>query len=496
MQLSMAEIQTIINEIESQENRDRKNKEIRSYEVMEGALKKYVGDKIRCMYPKTWDTYTIADYSLLKKIVDKKAKAYKELPVRALEGDEENEAYQTIAKDDGLNQAMAKLDKLYCQHKYALIGVFMNFDEAGQPDFQFMPLAPYEFDCVKDASGNLKVVILSYPDSSMVVEKDSDGVDTIIAGRKLDEGTSRRVYTFWTDTNHYMIQVTRDKEGRTMGAPEIVPIPENPDNVNPWGVLPFVYIPKSDTANYPIASPLADQTIEVNSLLSVYLTSGNMQIGQFVLKYPQGQEFQVVSSGLMTGIRLPQSTDPDAPETDASYISPSPNMDGHRTSIVTFLNLILEENGIRAASGTDISSEKFASGVDRAISESDVQDCIESNQALYYCVENEVYKIVKAQLQSININVLTSENVTVIYKKPKMLITDTERLNNLKQAIDMGLLEEWEKFVVYDPNLSEDDAKAKLERINGQNEKRMARAVSALGGVMDADQPGESNQVN
>lgn len=499
MQLSIEQIYDIIQEIELPENILRKKAELASQEIYEGSLKKYVNNRIREMYPKTYEAYTIADYSLLKKIVDKKAKAYKEAPVRTLPTPNESTAYQDIVKEYGLNEAMKRLDALYCQHKYALFGCLMSLDEDGSPEFRFMPLAPYEFDVIKDDEGCPKVVILSYPDRTMMVETGSDGLDTIISGAKQDEGAQTKVYAFWTDTNFYVVEIKVDDKGKSMGIPSFRPIPTNPGNVNPYGVLPFVYLPKNSGPNYPIASPLPEQTVEVNSLLSVYLTSGNMQIGQLVLKYPEGQNFQMVTSGLMTGIKLPQSTDPDAPETDASYISPSPNMDAHRTAIMTYVSMILDEQGIRSAGALDSTAEKFSSGLDRAIAEADVQDIIEDNQGLYRCVEEEVFEIVRAQLASINSNPFSDGDLRIVYKKPRMLVSDTELLTNLEKMINLGLLEAWEKFTIVDPNMSEEDAKAKLARIQSGEQSRVSALADAAGmnqEVNNADISGPGNEGN
>jgi hypothetical protein len=219
----------------------------------------------------------------------------------------------------------------------------------------------------------------------------------------------------------------------------------------------------------------------------VYLTSGNMQVGQLVIKHPESQKIEQASSGMMTVLKMPQSSDTDAAETTAEYISPNPNMDGHRTSIMTFASLIMDEQGIRPGSGLSDTAEKFTSGLDRAISEADVQDIIEANQQLYARVEEELFEIVKAQLASVNRNPFTSENIQVIYRKPKILVTETEVLANLKTMEELGLLEPWEKFVMIDPNLSEEDAKAKLARIEGSKPQPIKPEV------MNADNSGPSN---
>jgi hypothetical protein len=508
MELTIEQINQIIEEIELPENLDRKRASLKSAEIYDGKLKKYVQRKISQMYPKSWDLYTISDYSILKKIVDKKSKAYKEAVIRKLSTPDESTAYQDICKEFTLNEAMKTLDIDYNQFKYGLFGCTMDLDEDGKPKFNFMSLKPQEFDVVKDSSGEAKIVIISYPTRTMTTVSDTDGMDSLIAGSKSDEGIETKIYTFWTETNFYIVEQVMNN-GKAMGPAEIKPIPNNTMNVNPWGKLPFVYLPMNDGPDYPAPSPLPDQTIELNALLSVYLTSGNMQVGQLVIKHPQDQKIEQAASGMMTLLKLPQSNAPDAAPTDAQYISPNPNMDGHRTSIMTFASLIMDEQGIRPGTGITSQAEKFTSGLDRAISEADVQDIIETNQQLYARVEEEIYEIIKAQLASIGQNPFSSDDLQVIYKKPKLMVSDTEVLSNLKMMMDLGLLEDWEKFVVVDPNLSEQDAKEKLARIKASKTKapaEPAQPVDPVGmttaehnqmmGDMHANNSGPSNEGN
>mgnify|MGYP000037012892 CR=1 FL=1 len=489
MQLSQAEIQAIIEEIKLPENIERKRKAIKSTEIYEGSLKKYVTSKIQQMYPKSWQLYTISDYSILKKIVDKKAKAYKEAVIRKLSSPDESTAYQDIVKEFCLNEAMKELDTAYNEHGYALMGCTMDLID-GKPAFNFMPLDPQNFDVVKDSKGAAKIVVLSYPSRELTTIADSDGMDTLIAGPKTDEGVNTEIYSFWTEDSYYLVKVRADTDRKSIGAAEIVPIPSNPNNINPWGVLPFVYVPMNGGPNYPVASPLPEQTVELNALTSVYLTSANMQVGQLVLKHPEDQKINQATQGMMTVLNLPQSANVDASDTTAEYISPNPNMDGHRTAIMTFASLIMDEQGIRPGGGLSNQVEKFTSGLDRAISEADVQDIIEGNQQLYARVEEEIFEIVKAQLASVKKNVFTSKDIQVIYRKPKILVTETEVLANLKSMEELGLLEPWEKFVVMDPNLSEEDAKAKLARIQDSKIKINPPAQPE---VMSADNSGSSN---
>lgn len=463
-QLTQEFVFNTINEIESNQNKDRKKKEFASWQIYDGNLRYYVENKVKQMYPKTWESYTISDYSVLKKIVDRKSQSYKEPPIRKLDTDQETQDYQALLNEFRFNQAMRGFDRVYNQHKYALMAVFMEKeieDNKEKKEFKFIPLAPYEYDLVRSQDGSLEVVVLSYPDDYVITGPESDYVNaTISEAGQQDEGRSGKIYAFWTEYEHKIFKVLKDDYGHKRI--EYLEIPENPQGINPYGVLPFVYIPSGYDPNYPVNSPLPYQSIELNSLMSVYLTSGNMQIGQLVLKYPADQEIEMVTSGLFTGMKLPQSKNPDDPDTEADYISPTPNLSGHRESILTYLSMILDEQGINSNQIIN-PNEKFTSGFDRLLSSADLQGIIESNQDLYYTVEQHVYKIIKKMFMNEGEGgKFRSENVQVIYKKPKILVSDREKLENLKLMEDLGVLLEWQKFQIMDPNLTDEQARERL----------------------------------
>jgi hypothetical protein len=474
LELTDSFIKKTIEEIESAQNRARKRQEWTNSEIYEGNLSKYVKNRVIEMFPQTGKTYTITDYSILKKIVDKKAKAYKENPIRKLENPTETENYNAIVDEGDLNSAMKLFDKYINQHKYACIMALPEYKDDSKEfeEFKFMPLAPYEFDVVKNGEGDVECLILSYPDKSIKL-----GTNLNLSIAMDGDGNEEcNEYVFWTEKEHrtFRAKIKRDVTSCQVMAFEEIIISDN--GVNPFGVIPAVFAPCSYSPNYPVASPLPSQTVELNALLSIYLTSGSMQIGQLVLKYPSDQQITHVTHGLMNAMKLPQSKNPDDPETSAEYLSPTPDLAGQRESIVTYMNMILDEQGINSNQVTN-PNEKFNSGFDRLLSMADVQGIIEENQETYREVEQELFEIIK-QISSTILGVnYVSSGLSIIYKKPRVLSSDSEKLDNIKKMIDLGLLEEWEKFMVADPNLTELEAKDKMNKI----EQEKINKLNSLG---------------
>lgn len=455
----------IITEIEGEENQKRKRDCYKSYQIREGLLYYYVKNRLAELFPKTYEQYTTSDYSISKKIIDKKAKAYKDAPIRKLNGPEKDtEEYQRTLNDSGFNTQMKEYDMIFNEHKYGAMAVFPK-DEIVEGlnknlNFKFIPLAPFEYDVIKDKDGKSILFVLSYP-STDITKSISDGFNqTISESGNADEGTER-VYSFWTEREHKIYAVTG--KGKDLRIERRV-LEGNELGVNPYGVLPIVDLPKKYDRNYPLPSPLARQCVELNALMSIYLQSGSMQVGQLVLKYPSDQALEVVHQGLFTGMKLPQSKNPDDAETSAEYISPSPDLAGHKDSILTYASMILDEQGINSNQVIN-PNERFTSGLDRLLNSADVQSIIEENQNKYLDIENDIFLIVKKISEVLGGYRYSSDKVTVRYLKPKMLITDSENLDNLKKKKELGIFEDWELLQDYNPNLSEQEARDKMNML-------------------------------
>jgi hypothetical protein len=459
-------VNKIIKEIEMEENLRRKRIAWDSDQIKNGNLKQYVEKRIQQMYPKTWKMYTVTDYSILKKIVDKKSKAYNEAPIRRVQGENAaTEIYQDICKRNNLNGAMKTFDEINNQHKHALMACFMDRTQgpvaSSQLYWKFYALAPYEYDVVRDNDGKVRVVVLSYPSNYVTTRGMSDQYNALIAeSGNYDEG-SERFYSFWTDVEHIMVRVTGSSGKKSSLKIEFMPPTPEADGTNPYGILPFVYAPLDYENNYPIPSPLPMQTVELNALMSVYLTSANMQVGVLKITRPEKQKLTISSHSLYTAIEAPQSSRPEDGPTNVEFISPQPNMAGHKEAIQTYLTTILDEQGINGSQVIN-GTQEFNSGLDRLLAQADTQQIIEENQNIYSKAEEEIYKVVAQQMASVGQNVLPADGFTVIYRKPKVMISDNEKLQNLKTMKELGLWADYELVQMYDPNLSIDEAKQKI----------------------------------
>ena len=82
-------VSELILDIESHQNIQRKKEAFILHETINGKQKDHVVDQLKALYPESYKNFRVGDISIAKKVVSKKAKAYKNPPTRKLESESE-----------------------------------------------------------------------------------------------------------------------------------------------------------------------------------------------------------------------------------------------------------------------------------------------------------------------------------------------------------------------------------------------------------------------
>lgn len=463
-------VRSLIAEVDSSQNRDRRKREIKAFEVYSGSLYDHVLNRIKQIYPKTYSSFSISDLNLSRKIIDKLSKAYKESPVRELGNDLESEEYAQLMKDVSCAYAWQTFDIYYNLHRYAAL--WFSYVDTGedQPQIVLRPLAPFQFSRVVDDIGNTKVFIVNMPSDDLYESYDTDGLKSHIQDSHQDSSCER--FAIWTDTQHVVVRYYRGKGDNEACRIEYEEIEGNEDFVNPLGVIPAVFAQQGDNAALPITNPLTNQVIEFNQQYSVMLTGASLQtFGHLILKHPENQKMpDELYNSLFTYSRLPQR-EGEAP-TELEYLTPSPNLDSQLQVLSNYGHQIITEHlgdGSQNVQGSD----NFTSGLDRMIAQSDISNKIESNQQIYAKCENDLYLIIKAFYESMNDTKFKSENLSIKYSKAKPIQSEKEILESIDKKLSLGLIEKWEALVMLNPNMTESDAKDKIEAVKAEKQEAM-----------------------
>jgi hypothetical protein len=510
--LDITDIKTVkhlISDIEGSEDKARKTAQFDAWEVYSGNVYPYVLNRIQDVRPRSFQGYTISDVSFSRVITDAKSKAYKEQPLRRISGvekeDVKNDRLQEIYKEGDAIRQMPFFDTITNLHKHSLLWV-NNLDDTDT--YQFMSLQGYEYSVVRDKqTGELTGVILNYGnlditdnaggdnrDGNLSLATSGDGIDNLIAESQADSSAQSKVYAMWSKDNYVLVRVESSVVETLAGkkvekSVSFIDQPENPKQENVIHTIPFVFMSQEMAIDYPTLSPLKAQTITANQQLSELMTASNIQgSGQLVFKYPEKFEnkFNKITTGLLSAVKLPQSENPDDKATDADYISPSPDLAGMQEVALAYIKQVLNEHGLKNTSAIGSEGQDFNSGLQMAIANASTQDIIEQNQAAYVQIEREMFEIIKAWETFRGNSVFKEDDeIDVVFKKPKVLISDAEVLANIEKRLNLGLLEKWEALRILDPNLSEDAAREKSKVImksNVDNVKSLMPPTGAFNG--------------
>jgi len=350
---------------------------------------------------------------------------------------------------------------------------------------QLIPLWPFEVDCVRNSgTGELEIVILNYPDNQITGSApynswDSpDGINQTISNQQADSNSNTKTYAIWTKEQHVSVRATTRNlpNGKAQSEITYFDIPGNPSNINPLGILPFVYIASDgNNTDYPVLNPLTRQTIFYNVLTTDLISAASLQ--GYGIRILSGSNeilnnIQKLHEGLTTAVTLPQPDSPDQARTTLTFEKPSPDLSGQRDTYDYYLYQVLSQHGINPASSVSGQGEKYTSGLDRIIASADVYNIVSKNQKTYTNLEKRVFDIVASWSDltgAIKFN--PDSELNIFYPRPQVLISDKETLENLKLRMELNAIEPWEVLVHLNPNLTEDEAKEKLAAIKSTQDK-------------------------
>jgi len=489
MDIRLSEVaKKIIEDIETNQTQLRRINEYKAYKVEVGAQREYVTERLRELFPESYQNMRVSDVSLSQKVGSKLGKAYKDSPIRTMGSN--TDAMIEVYDKGGFDRGFKDFERDFNRQNYGLLWVNKTKD-----GLCLHSLKGYESFVIRDqSSGKLEAVIINYPDNEITTTlgSDSDYMEQIIAESQNDASSNTRIYAMWTAEHHsvWRIQASLSSLGSTVKEILNLPLEGNEGMINPLGRLPFVFASKSSSSELPFLNPITEQSITYNVLQSDLLTSCALQgYGQLVVKTPEGYEIKALNTGMTTAINLPLVEGVEN-QADASYINANPDLQGMRETINDYAKHILSQHGITAGQ----SAGEFSSGLERLIANADVSDIIASNQVYFSEIEAEVAAIVAVYGEVYgDFNLGDPDEFRIIFPKPKVMISDAETLQNIRTRMELGLITDTEAMQIIDPNLDDEEAKAKLEEIKEQKKEKLNSFMGGFNG-QEGNEKAESSE--
>lgn len=435
------------------------------WRVLRGDLAHFVKGSLQATYPKTFEAFTVSDINLAKKVTHKRAQAYKRSPIRLLDDETQTNSYQELMSDINSQAVLRTFDAYYNFFKYAAIWFNYYTDEEGKQKIILRALRPNQFRRAVNERGETTLFLVFFGETeSSAVRIHGDGRKSTFQ----DEPEDNKSITvgIWTKDQHVLANVKRVGKSCQF---DYVPIEENPNGVNPLGMIPAIFCQEGDEHDRPSLNNLANQTVAMNTMLSTIITGMNAQaFGQLVIKYPESQKIpDVLQQGMLTFLKLPQAGEGEA-ATEADYISPTPDLANALNVFYSYVSAVLDEHQI-TVTAIKGDAQKFTSGLDRLLAQADTNEVVEGNQELYSLVEKSLYLLVKKFHELKSQFLFKSEGLMIKYYKPNPMMSEKEILDNAKIKLEMGIVEPYEILQALDPNIEDNDAIERIEEIKAKS---------------------------
>lgn len=503
----------IIEEIEGNENKQRKASMKKRYDIFKNNSKSYVlakmqdeaeeGDKLANEI-----INRLSNISFLKQIVKKKAMVYKE-GVERNSIDEKEKSQQVIDRLEQLvnfNSTMKKVNRYVELFKNAAVQVLPYKNPITEKySYQLKVLPPYLYDVIEDGKNPEvpRAYILSYYSQSTSESnykpenmsgnreapemrksfRSGDGVDQRIADAADDEGGKTKEYIWWSNKYH----LTTDEKGEIISGLT----PDN--NLNPIQILPFYNFAQEQDGHFWAVGgeDLVDGDILLNMLLSdlFYITKyQGMGIGYFFGKGVP-KNLKVGASSLVT-----LEVEQDDPTPQIGFATSSPPIEAHLTMIETYVALLLSTNKLDVNTvQTKLSAQNATSGIHEMIKRADIADDITDQQEIYRDGEPKIFEVMKKwhnlywasnsldeEFEEIG-KIDDKTQMKIKFLEHQTMTTETEKLDIIEKRRKLNLDSMIDSLMRDDQDLSETEAEKKLVKILEDKLLEMNTKLKILG---------------
>lgn len=503
----------IIEEIEGEENVARKRESYKRYEIYRDRIKKYILENLLLeMDEETVNEMQsrIATVNMYKKMVQKKARVYKEAPVRKSLA-KEDEYIKSLADLLNLNTNMKKLNRYVEAFRNAAVYVkpYIDHMKDGKWSYMLDVLAPHQFDVIEDQDNPsmVRAVVLSHyhrdsvnynyddPQSRQKAGlasnfRDGDNRNQVIADSPADE--DKKEYVFWTKNYHF----TCNNKGEIVSDEK-----QNP--TNPIGMLPFEFFSKDQDGSFWSVGgeDIIEGSILINTLLTdIYFIAKIQGMGLF---YLFGKN---VPKKLKIGPNraITMEVEGDDPTPQIGFASSNPPIESHMRMVEQYVAFLLSTNdlGVNSIQGK-LDANTASSGIQEIIQNSEPMTAIEDEQEQYRDKEPNILKIAnqwqkvymdsETGLSSAYSDIGFSDMVDydLDFEVPTHFSSESERLDSVKKKMDMQIINRVDAYIQENPDASREEA---LKALLDKAKENVKLSVSGMTELINGDTDNEEDQ--
>jgi hypothetical protein len=245
------------------------------------------------------------------------------------------------------------------------------------------------------------------------------------------------------------------------------------EGINPFSVIPFQYVSLSEY----LLVPMPDQdTLQMSKLIPVLITDQNY--GSMFLSFPLIHTIDMDAENMPASPNHFLNLKSDSPEKQGSVgvIKAEPDLSAQMDHVLRQLDLWLDSRDIHAQGLGSLTSDNFASGISKIISEMDTIENRKMQELVFKDMEINFWKRL-AQIHNTLAKVgrLTNRQlfsnpedlyVTIEYAEETIVESRADKIARLKAEKDAGLTSTKRAIKQLNPDMDEDEIKLLMEEIN------------------------------
>ena len=465
---------SIIHEIQKPNSVNIINNNKALFDIFEGELLPIILEKLRCQLSPQSYKYAkerVAPINVLKRIIDKLSKIYQQNPTReVIDGtDEDKELVSWYEEVLGIDELLNQSNEFMNLQKNNLIELFVD---DGTPKIRTYSAHQFWVYSTNKIDPTEPTHILTY---------DSDHTANMGKSDKL------RLYSddeFSVIDSHGKILV---EDMLNLG---------NPEGLNPYGILPFVYVNQS--RNLLIPKPDTD-TIEMTTLIPILLTDLNhaVQFQSFSMMY--GIDVDVGEIARTPNAFLDLKSDPQSDKNpQIGSIKPDVDIDQVLGLIASEFSLWLNTRGIKPGSIGTLNRDNFASGISKMVDEMDISENRQKQVTIYRNVEKKLWNLLLFHMHPFwvangmveNRHLFSPSAKVVTNFKPQVPMMNRGTLvKDLADEIASGFTTKKRAIRALNPHMSEEDADELIAEIEQESQIIVNGVTDGL--AEDQDRPTE-----
>jgi arsenate reductase-like glutaredoxin family protein len=456
---------------ENDENHRRCNCKTLS-ELYEGAIRKHVEYRIKSEIKDKKEQEEIAsrilEIEIVKRIVDKLAKAYKDNPVRRLcdATPIDEEMFEWYLENINFDELGRTIDKNYNNYKEALVQCIFHL-KSQKPRVKIWE--PSEYIAVTDDT------------------QDISNATIFVTHFGKSEDNEEMLFCV-TEEEVWIQNIRGDLLKNEMSDRG------NVDGNNLYGRIPFVYANRSKTETMPYPD---ESMISVATLIPMLCGDINYAIKymSYAIIYGINVKEEMVRRGPNAFFNL-IPFDPESPnKPEVGVLKPDIDIQEVFNGIMQQLQLWLNSRGI-SASVLGYNSTNISSGLSKMIDEADVSAMISQNQEVYRNMERSIFDFImhyghnlwKMNNPEIPQGSFSPEcYVEVNFPKVEVIKSRDEIIKEVKEELSIGLTSKKRAIKRLNPNMSDDEIEELLEEIN--EEKKPIEEVNKVEEIIPAENP-------